>query len=85
MLHENFIFIGPSGTRSKDATFNWVSSTPDLQMTDTEVLYENDEVPVDFHNVVGSGGRGTGKALCFTRVKDEKLSYWRVHLLPISN
>ena len=82
MLNEDFIFIGPTGTRSKEETLNWVSSTPDLQQGDTEVLYENDDVLVGLFDLVRSQGRGTARVMFFARLKNGKLSYWRVHLVP---
>ena len=85
MLHDDFIFTGPSGNRSKQETLDWVSSTPEIRLSDTEILYENDEVFVGFHNVVRSEGRGTGRAMFFARLKDDKVAYWRVHLAPTSD
>lgn len=82
MLNEDFIFIGPTGTRSKKETLNWVSSTPDLQLGDTEVLYENDDVLVGLFDLVRSQGQGTARVMFFARLKNGKLSYWRVHLVP---
>ena len=85
MLHDDFIFVGPTTTRSREETLHWVSSTPEMRLSDTEILYENDEVFVGFHNVVRSEGRGTGRAMFFARLKDDKVAYWRVHLAPTSD
>ena len=82
ILNEDFIFIGPTGTRSKEETLNWVSSTPDLQQGDAEVLYENDDVLVGLFDLVRSQGRGTARVMFFARLRNGKLSYWRVHLAP---
>ena len=85
MLHDDFLFVGPTLTRSKEETLHWVSSTPEMRLSDTEILYENDEVFVGFHNVVRSEGRGTGRAMFFARLKDDKVAYWRVQLAPTSD
>jgi len=82
MLHDDFIFIGPSGNRSKQETLDWVSSTPDLIQSESEVLYENDEMFVGIHDIIRSQGRGTAKIMFFARFKDGQVSYFRVHLVP---
>ena len=80
IMTDDFIFVGSNGdTRSREETLNWVSTTPDLVMSDLEVLYENDEVLVGLHSVVRSGGRGTAKVMFFARIEDGKLSFWRVN------
>ena len=84
MLHDDFIFIGPTMTRSKEETLHWVSTTPEMRLSDTEVLYENDEVFVGFFNVVRSEGRGTGRTMFFGRFKEGKVSYFRAHMAPTS-
>ena len=77
IITDDFIFIGgTSGTRSREETLTWVSSTPDLIMDDLEVLYENNEVMVCLHSVVRAGVNG--QVMAFARKKDAKLSYWRV-------
>ena len=82
MLHDDFIFIGPSGNRSKQETLDWVSSTPDLIQSESEVLYENDEMFVGIHDIIRSQGRGTAKIMFFARLKDGQVSSFRVHLVP---
>ena len=80
IITDDFIFVNTTGdTRSREETLNWVATTPDLVMSDLQVLYENDEVMVGLHNVVRSGGRGTGKVMFFARIEGGKLSSWRVN------
>ena len=82
VLHDDFIFTGPSGNRSKQETLDWVSSTPDLKQSESEILYENDEMFVGLHDIIRSQGRGTAKIMFFARFTEEKVSYFRVHLVP---
>tara|TARA_B100000949_G_scaffold113644_1_gene100669 strand:+ start:66 stop:401 length:336 start_codon:yes stop_codon:yes gene_type:complete len=82
MLHDDFIFIGPTNTRSKEETLHWVSNTPDLQQSESEILYENDEVFVGLHDIVRSQGQGTAKIMFFGRFEDGKVSFFRAHRQP---
>ena len=80
IITDDFIFDSTTGaTRSREETLNWVATTPDLVMSDLQVLYENDEVMVGLHNVVRSGGRGTGKVMFFARIEGGKISSWTVN------
>ena len=80
IITDDFIFVNTTGdTRSREETLNWVATTPELVMSDLEVLYENAEVMVGLHNVVRSGGRGTGKVMFFAQIEGGKLSSWRVN------
>ena len=83
MLHDDFIFIGPTMTRSKEETLHWVSNTPDLQQSESEILYENDEVVMGFH-MVSVPESPLSKVMFFARKEHGKFSYWRVHRLLIS-
>jgi len=79
ILTDDFLFVGSDGaTRSKEETLQWVSTTPELVMSDFEVLYENEDVLVGAHSVVRSGGRGNGTVMFFARKEIGKISYWRV-------
>jgi hypothetical protein len=78
IMTDGFIFVGSNGaTRSREETLNWISTTPDLVMSDLEVLYENDEVLVGLHSVVRAGV--PGKIMFFARIEDGKFSFWRVN------
>lgn len=85
MLHDDFIFIGPTMTRSKEETLHWVSNTPDLQQSESEILYENDEVFIGLHDIVRSEGRGTANIMFFGRFKDGKVSFFRAHRMITEN
>ena len=84
ILHDDFLYVGPTLNRSKEETLHWVSTTPEMRLSDTEVFYENDEVFVGFFNIVRSEGRGTGWTMCFGRFKEGKVSYFRAHMAPTS-
>ena len=77
IITDDFIFVGQTtGTRIREETLDWVSSTPDLKSDNLEVMYENGEVMVCLHNMERAGVKGT--VMAFARIEGGKLSYWTV-------
>ena len=77
IITDDFVFVGQTtGTRNREETLNWVSSTPDLKIDNIEVLYENQEVMVCLHTMERAEVKG--KVMDFGRIEGDKLSYWTV-------
>ena len=76
-LTDDFQFVSTRRTMDKQEALDWTAAGGNPTAIDNlEVLYENDEVAVIYHNA--NNPNNNGVVMTFGTKKDGKFSLWRV-------
>ena len=78
-ITDDFEMVTPSTTLSRQGFLDWVATggSP-TTVSGIEVIYENDDVAVVYHDVQSANAAVGTKAMCVGSKRDGKFSVWRV-------
>ena len=78
-ITDDFEMITPLRTEARQGFLDWVAAggSP-TTVSDIEVIYENDDIAVVYHDVQSANAAVGTKAMCVGSKRDGKFSVWRV-------
>ena len=78
-ITDDFEMITPLRTEARQGFLDWVAAggSP-TTVSDIEVIYENDDIAVVYHDVQSTNAAVGTKAMCVGSKRDGKFSVWRV-------
>ena len=79
LLSDDYVLITPAATRNKQEALDWVDSDVSPVISNLQIIYENDEVVVCYHDADGGDPEGNARSftvMCCGKKRDGQFYEW---------